>query len=752
MKKAFFLNVCFLATVFVHADDLCIPQNGLQVWFRADRAINTQPNDPALTYGGMVTNWSSCLGNTALMTASTNATLIPIYNPNSVLRTDGSFGPAVRFSRDINNTATSASFLQSTTQTGFSITRSNTWFIVCKPLVNLNQTGLFGSPNSTRFGAFYIGTPSNNALRVHNGNSVNSLQMIVPINRTSIIDSRRTESNIEATLNGLLQCSATGQTLTINSDYFRIGFMLDGVTGKFIGDIAEVIIYNRSVSDTERLIIQNSLAARNAVELDPSCNYYAAFTGTSNGCFYGVTGIGRYTASLNPNGTPLMQSENSDGLQLTALNGSLDYSGEFLMCGYRGRISQWQAKRLTREWFVKKTSTNGLEARFLFSTATPSNTTARLYFKSNIHDDYVALPLTATVTETTTSFDLMDTVLQSGFYTLGYDDDRIPDNAPFMANGLSTLFRADSNVQTSNGFVTAWSSCWGPELQTKPTEVTNCPSLITSAFTVTPNDTEPAVRFNYNGDILLTNRTHLLWSTEKTTLGVTGSNATIFVVGRHMVVDQDIGIFGFDNTINRMGLFFTSFSSGVTSQLQYWPYLNSGSLYKPTAYVRKDATFIVDCSCKVSGLNQRCIAGYNQGQVAGLYSVSNIYAPAMPLTERLLIGTHLRNGFQRNFAGDLAEIRIYNRTLNDAERAILQYHLAARYGALLTYDHFNGRDPRYFRSLVGIGCTREESDGRTPGNVNESEWSGGLKLVALNGTLSSDSEYLLAAYASSTND
>ena len=752
MKNEIVLGLSLCIACWLQADDLCMPQNGLQAWFRADRAINMQPADPAVTYGGMVTTWSSCLGNTALMTVATNASVAPLYNPNSFLRMDGSFYPGVRFSRDINNTITLGTFLQSTSTTAFSIVRSNTWFVVCKPLLNMNQTGLFGSINAgARFGAFYIGAPSNNALRVHNGNSSSLMQMIVPINRTEIIDSRRTDANTDATLNGQFQCSATGQTTTMVSDYFRIGHMLEAVTGKFIGDIAEVVIYNRSVSDAERLIIQNSLAARSGAELDPASNLYAASLGASNGCVYGVTGIGRYTAAVNPNSTPVLQSENSDGLQLIALNGSLDQSGEFLMCGYRGRVSLWQAKRLTRDWFVQKTSTNGLDARFVFNTKPPSNTVAHLYFKATLSADYIALPIIASTTESTTTFDVTNTVLQSGFYTLGYDDERLPDDSPFMADGLSTLFRADRNVQTSNGFVTAWSSCYGPELQTTPSEITNCPSWIASAFAITTNDAEPAVRFNYEGNTVLTNRTHLLWSTEKTALGITGPQASIFVVGRHMVVDQDIGLFGLDNIGNRLGLFFTSASAGSVSTVQHWLSLNSGSPFRPTSTVRKDQVFILDGSYRPFDADRRCVAAYNQGQAVALSSVSNSFAAPVPLMERFLIGTHLRNGYQRNFAGDLAEIRIYNRALNDAERTLLHYHLAARYGTQLNSDHFAGRDPRYFRALVGLGCARDAGEGRTPGTVTESAWSGGLKLAALHATLATDSEYLLAAYSATTN-
>lgn len=752
MKNKIILGLSLFAIGLLQADDLCMPQNGLQVWFRADRAINTQPGDPAVTYGGTVSNWSSCCGATTLMTAATNASVAPLYNPNSFLRTDGSFYPGVRFSRDINNTITLGTFLQSTAPTAFSITRSNTWFVVCRPLLNMSQTCLFGSINNgSRFGAFYVGSPSTNILRVHNGNSSIAMQMLVPINRTGIIDSRRTDANTDATLNGQFQCSATGQTTTMVADYFRIGHMLDGVTGKFIGDIAEVVVYNRSVSDAERLIIQNSLAARSGAELDPASNFYAASLGTSNGCVYGVTGIGRYTAAINPNSTPVEQSENSDGLQLSARNGSLDQAGEFLMCGYRGRVIQWQAKRLTREWFLQKTSANGLDARLIFNATTPAGTVAHLYFKAMLHDDYIAVPVAASATESTTTFDLDNSMLQSGFYTLGYDDERIPDDAPFMAEGLSTFFRADRNVQTSNGFVTAWSSCYGSELQTTPSEITNCPSWIAAAFVVNTNDAEPAVRFSYEGGTLLTNRTHLLWSTEKTTLGITGLQASVFVVGRHMAIDKDIGIFGLDNLSYRLGMFFTTDSGGSVSSVQQWFSLNSGSPYRPISKVRKDQVFILDGGYRPFDASQRCVVAYNQGQAVALSNVNTYFSAPVPLLERFLIGTHLRNGYQRNFAGDLAEIRIYNRALNDAERTILQYHLAARYGTQLNNDHFAGRDPRYFRALVGLGCALDAGEGHTPGTVAESEWSGGLKLEALPTTLATDGEYLLAAYSATNN-
>lgn len=99
-----------------------------------------------------------------------------------------------------------------------------------------------------------------------------------------------------------------------------------------------------------------------------------------------------------------------------------------------------------------------------------------------------------------------------------------------------------------------------------------------------------------------------------------------------------------------------------------------------------------------------------------------------------------------NFRGDVAELLIYNRTLNAAERVIVENYLAAKYGEVLgANDVYTGDDLAkgdYDLDVIGIGS--KTGDALAPGKISTSENVAGLQLAEMNASLDVDGEFLLA--------
>ena len=97
------------------------------------------------------------------------------------------------------------------------------------------------------------------------------------------------------------------------------------------------------------------------------------------------------------------------------------------------------------------------------------------------------------------------------------------------------------------------------------------------------------------------------------------------------------------------------------------------------------------------------------------------------------------------FAGDIAEIIVYDAYLNDAQRRIVENYLSAKYdisiGANDLYAGDNLRNYEY--GVIGIG---QEANGSQLSNSNS-----GIILSPYNGSLDTDGEYIFAGHDNKTN-
>ena len=98
--------------------------------------------------------------------------------------------------------------------------------------------------------------------------------------------------------------------------------------------------------------------------------------------------------------------------------------------------------------------------------------------------------------------------------------------------------------------------------------------------------------------------------------------------------------------------------------------------------------------------------------------------------------------------GDIAEIIVYKKSLNDAQRHIVDNYLSAKYNIALAsnnkYDGDNFSNGDYDRDVAGLG--KETSGSTTSFSANV---SGGLTITANSGLDNGD--YIMAGHASATN-
>jgi hypothetical protein len=115
-----------------------------------------------------------------------------------------------------------------------------------------------------------------------------------------------------------------------------------------------------------------------------------------------------------------------------------------------------------------------------------------------------------------------------------------------------------------------------------------------------------------------------------------------------------------------------------------------------------------------------------------------ITTAAIPNDERSIGGP--TSGFTP-WAGDIAEVVVYNVALNSAERTIVGSYLAAKWGTTFSGSKYTGFNSSYTNDVVGIGL---ESDG-----ANHDAQGAGIRLSD-GGNLFDVGGYLLAGHQNST--
>jgi hypothetical protein len=193
----------------------------------------------------------------------------------------------------------------------------------------------------------------------------------------------------------------------------------------FRGDVAELVIYNRTLNAAERVIVENSLSARYGMVLGTN-EVYTGDNGAKGDYDLDVIGIGSKTSDALAPGK-ISASENVAGLQLVELNGSLA-DGEFLLAGHKVAANSWTTsdmpagrQRSSRVWYVEKTGT--VDATFTIDCVAaglgvPTKRRYSLMYSSSPAFSFSKVSV-GSPAGLQVSFSLTDTQLVSGYYTIG---------------------------------------------------------------------------------------------------------------------------------------------------------------------------------------------------------------------------------------------------------------------------------------------------------------------------------------------
>jgi hypothetical protein len=401
---------------------LPVVSDSLSVWLRADRGVLTNAT-------GYVTNWQDQANfDGTQMATQTVAALCPQFVANGL---NGQ--PVVRFDGAPDHAQGDRLVLGSLSNL---FTTGATLFVVATVNSNAAYELYATGGNDARWnqgmvGPFYSG--KNFEYRYNQGGSFGTYPGS-PLTNRQIIVFRAGSDYTEFTNGVSMGTLTTNNTASDANGGYKFGGGTSHILGGgqpgepakyFGGDVAELLIYNRALNAAERVIVENSLSARYGTVLGAN-EVYTGDNGAKGDYDLDVIGIGSKTGDALAPGK-VSASENVAGLQLVELNGSLA-DGEFLLAGHKVTANSWTTsdmpagrQRSSRVWYVEKTGT--VDATFTFDSVAaglgiPTKRRYSLLYSSNPVFSFSKVSVGAPA-GSQVSFSLTDTLLVSGYYTIG---------------------------------------------------------------------------------------------------------------------------------------------------------------------------------------------------------------------------------------------------------------------------------------------------------------------------------------------
>lgn len=343
----------------------------LRWWLKADAGTFTDNGTTAAADGQNVQQWNdqSTVANHARQTTLANK---PVYRTNII-----NGNPVLRFSSD--------QFLDGLAAPGVGATQSFYMFLVFK------QNSYVAGGTADGNGTFILDrtTATNNLLsfkmvntdkyfyqkRNDSGGSLTGPVSVTsaPVNTFTVVDFfRNVGTNYGIHINGRLDATSGGDSENITAPVLRLGRHATTTNGGLNGDFAEAIIFNTSLSGSDRQRVESYLALKYGITLDQTTatNYVNSAgttvypAATSHDAYdFDIAGIARDNASgLNQTGS---QSQNALSMVRIFNPSSLD-DGDFLVWGHNAPTI-WNStdvpapyiNRLTRVWRVAETGEIG---------------------------------------------------------------------------------------------------------------------------------------------------------------------------------------------------------------------------------------------------------------------------------------------------------------------------------------------------------------------------------------------------------
>lgn len=316
--------------------------SNLVIWLRADdlNADGDITNNPA--NGSLVTTWSDFSGNTNNFT-QTGANR-PTYN------TTGAFN-AVNF----NAAPATPQFMNSSITGMFA---NGSVFFALNPVNSGQSNTLFDNPTASLRVEQWSNT--NRVGYTRYGVADYRTTIAPPFNTNSIFSYHKntTNTNLEVNVNANTDNINIGST-TVGIPYDRIGRNSNG-SDEASGNFFEVILFNTSVNDAQKIIIDNYLSAKYG-NITIANNIYNEDNAGAGNYDHDVAGIGRIDAAnlhTDAQGTGIVRILNPSNLG----------NNEFLIWGHDNAILQLNTglnapeiiyTRLNRTWRVSEVNTAG---------------------------------------------------------------------------------------------------------------------------------------------------------------------------------------------------------------------------------------------------------------------------------------------------------------------------------------------------------------------------------------------------------
>lgn len=722
--------------------------NGVQMWLRAD-------------YGGTPSTWPDFSGN-QVSAAQTVAANQPIWQTGSL-----NFNPSLKFDGAADYLQIPQGFITGKFPTG---NMARTIIGVARPISNATDQspftyGVYAANQSSGFRRSTVAE----AVFEGNGNPVNVIGPAnsFPLNKTTLISGRYTGSATGVAslyTNGLTAAaSATRNWATlIGANGAQVG-KYAGEARYWNGNIGELILYNRNVTDEEFQRISSYLALKYGLTLNQSTpTDYLASDGTTKmwtaadntGYNFRITGIGRDDCDGLHQKQSLSQdsglvaitigdavlpaiAENADTVvnnnsYLVFADNNLDttWSEPVAVTGITATV------RMARVWKVDKTNW--------------ADRTIGIKYYRNPEGVYLL-----TSTDPTFTTGVQEILLQASDSTAPFTSDQLPDGSYFtfgkevygpgyVNSGIRLWLRADQNISSGGAgtAVTDWEDFSGNAVLFQQNGANPLPLFETQN-----------VQFNFNPslDFVSAGAEQMISLNSGSLISpATFDNYSMFAaVSKDVATNQRIfsmintsgnGYVLDGNTAGRAGLSF-EYENGVA--------------------IPVNQTKLLGLSNGASAATQR---GYHNGKV----TVDNTTTTST--MSDVVAGTAelgAANG-AANFGGHMSEVIVYNRQVTPAEALRINSYLALKYGVTLgsgdsnyvatDWDGTAGtvywtHDAVYKNNIAGIG--RDDStfllqkQSRSVNTVNNGNMVAiGLESIAANnaantGTFADDRTYLV---------
>lgn len=734
-----------ICALYLSASATPLIENGLQAYWNAVSksgmvTADSKEQSHEVTY---VNEWTSSGACTVMLGATTNNVSCPYYFTNAFVRADGSYAEAVRMNWRPYAEKWDASwrFQQLYTapgvKTDFNLGKEMTWFFVANLKQNFQGQGgaLWGftygeDPDiaPTRIGVFSPGADGS-VLRLYamNGSVGSAGNVSTPEFGTPfLMDARLNGAKVmTAGLNGAPAIQPVfGQTpTTANPARFEIGAHYDMMNPKVRPsmDIGALVIYSRALNDAERVIVRESLAAEFGISLG-SAAIYEGGSEAKGHWLYDLIGIGSSTdssAGAMP-GVAAMSGWSADMLRMEVVSG-LDGNGDYLFAARQSADGpdwtfdyQRKAYRLVRGWRIER---HGLtHGKVRISLRGPGGNVAFrgvLLAKPAGALDYSEVGASSTFDMTTgvQSFEVSDEVLTTGTL-LSVLRLTGGGRTPVMPN---VCFEAGMGVTVdANDIVGKWENQGSLGADIDVLSYSGKVTRVTGGLVRSDGSVRDVIRFPGYA---------YLRSAVASSLGIGGS-VSWFVAMKPTQVGGSLGhpVFGLEWN-GRFGAFLP----GSLSVVKCYPGASTASIDLNS--VSAGVWSLADIRCGTD----KVMSGAIDDGAATTGTAATVPAPSkqcFAIGNAFAIADWER--VNPPFVGDIAEVRVYNSSLDDVERLRVRQEIMSRYGfAPSANSRFASAEPGAQGYEYDMAVVGSLSDGHAAEVVEDC--SGGLGVVAVAG-------------------